>query len=548
MSLIRRTGLTRPVTLTIASVAIGALAFVTASSADARTVAAAPDRGALYIVQTAGAPLATYTGNVAGIPATKPADGAKLNPRAWNYGAYRNYLRAQRSTVMQHASVDSSKKLRDYDVAFNGFAARLTKTEAARLESTPGVVKVWKNTIHHIDTISTPSFLGLDGPNGVWQQQFGGVEHAGEGVIVGDIDTGFWPENPSLGPLPEPRPDQAIIDSKFFGTCVAGDDHPVTCNNKVIGARFYNAAGLGDNDPREFHSPRDFDGHGTHTATTAAGDNGVTATINGNVVGKVSGMAPAARIADYKALWEQPGAAGTASGSDVDLVNAIDDATGDGVDVINFSIGDNVDGFGLEELAFLNAAAAGVFVSAAAGNAGPGASTVDNAMPWETTAAAGTHDRSFSKTVTLGNGQTFTGVGVGAAVPSSGLVDALKSGLSTAAPGDAELCVLGTLDPAKVTGKMQARRERPHGQEQGGAAGRRRRHDPVQRDAQQPERRLPLRADGARGPGRGCRHQGVPRERGCRGDRLGERGRTGQGRGAGCCRVLVPRPVREQQR
>src|SRR5262249_53858401 len=141
-------------------------------------------------------------------------------------------------------------------------------------------------------------------------------------------------------------------------------------------------------------------------------------------------------------------------GSPADLVAAVNDAIGDGVDVINFSIGDNVDTFGFEELAFLNAAAAGVFVSAAAGNAGPGASTVDNAMPWETTVAAGTFDQSFPNTVTLGNGATYTGVGRGAAVPSSPLIDSVNAGLATAPAAQVELCFSGTLDPAKVTGKI----------------------------------------------------------------------------------------------
>jgi subtilisin family serine protease len=431
---------------------VAALAFATASSAEAQTAAATPDKGALYIVQTSGAPLASYSGNVAGIPATKPADGAKINTRTWNYTAYRSYLRAQRSDVLRKSGVDSSKKVRDYDVTFNGFAAKLTKTEVAKLESTPGVVKVWKNTIHHVTTVTTPSFLGLEGPNGTWAQQFGDVSHAGEGVIVGVIDTGFWPENPSFAPLSEPRPDQAIIDSKFAGTCDTGADHPVACNNKVIGARWYNAAGLGDNLPEEFHSPRDFDGHGSHTASTAAGDHGVTASVNGSVIGQISGMAPAARLSIYKALWEQPG--GTGSGSDVDIVNAIDDATADGVDVINYSVGDDNDAVGPSDVAFLNAAAAGVFVSAAAGNAGPGAGTVDNAFPWETTVAAGTHDRAFTKTVTLGNGASYTGAGFGPALGSSPLADAANSALAGSPAGAAELCTIGTLDPAKVTGKI----------------------------------------------------------------------------------------------
>src|SRR2546430_4000803 len=135
-------------------------------------------------------------------------------------------------------------------------------------------------------------------------------------------------------------------------------------------------------------------------------------------------MAPGARLAVYKVLWETGSGA---SGSDVDIVAAIDQAVADGADVINFSVGDAVDTFGPDELAFLQAAAAGVFVSAAAGNSGPTPSTVDNAMPWETTVAAGTHDVGYSKSVTQGNGAKYTGVGVGVAVPSAPLIDSARS-------------------------------------------------------------------------------------------------------------------------
>src|SRR5262249_24663032 len=133
----------------------------------------------------------------------------------------------------------------------------------------------------------------------------------------------------------------------------------------------------------------------------------------------------------------------------------IDDAVADGVDVINYSIsgstGSIIDPV---EIAFLNAAAAGVFVAASAGNNGPGASTVAHNAPWETTVAASTHDRGFSKSATLGNGTTYTGVGIGPAVPSSPLIDSVNAGLAGADPVQVELCFSGTLDPAKVTGKI----------------------------------------------------------------------------------------------
>ena len=138
----------------------------------------------------------------------------------------------------------------------------------------------------------------------------------------------------------------------------------------MIGARFYNASGADTANPNGHSSPRDYDGHGSHTASTAAGQP-VQATINGSDAGPLEGMAPGARLSIYKVLYEN--ATNTsASGGSVDIDAAVEDAVNDGVDVINFSVGDNVDDFGFDEFAFLNAAAAGVFVSAAAGNAGPG--------------------------------------------------------------------------------------------------------------------------------------------------------------------------------
>ena len=177
------------------------------------------------------------------------------------------------------------------------------------------------------------------------------------------------------------------------------------------------------------------------------------AVINGVTVGNVSGMAPAARIAVYKALWNQPD--GTASGATVDLVQAIDDAVADGVDVINYSIsGSRTSVIDPVELAFLFAAEANVFVATSAGNSGPGASTVAHNSPWLTTVAASTHDRLSTKTVTLGNGSTYGGLGVGPAVPSAPLIDSAAAGLPGANATQVRQCFLGTLDPAKVTGKI----------------------------------------------------------------------------------------------
>jgi subtilisin family serine protease len=415
-------------------------ALVTAAAGGAQAQAPAAQRATqLYIVQVAGDPLASNA-------STKPAPGAKVDAHSAAAKAYRAQLKADHDRVLRSAGVDAKQKRDDLTVAFNGFGAQLTGAQAAKLAATPGVVKVWKNEVVKLDTITTPQFLGLEGNGGAWRKQFGGDRNAGLGVVVGVIDTGFWPESPSFAALSEPRPDAGVIAGKFHGTCDAGQTNPVSCNNKVVGARWYNDSGLSAEG--ESLSPRDDDSHGSHTASTAAGNHGVAAIINGVQVGVASGMAPAARLSIYKICWS--GGCGT-----FDAVNAIDDAIADGVDVLNYSIsGSRTSVLDPVEVAFLNAADAGVFVATSAGNAGPGASTVAHNSPWLTTVAASTHDRNSTKSVTLGNGTTYNGVGVGPAVPSSPLIDSVNAGRAGADPAQVELCFIGALDPAKVAGKM----------------------------------------------------------------------------------------------
>jgi subtilisin family serine protease len=456
-----RIGQRRPVIVAGVVAAVTAFAALTTPAVHAQPVGVqVGSQEATYIVQMAGDPVATYRGGHPGIAATRPAAGAKVDSRAPNVRALRSRLRAQHDGALRGAKVDTARRVYDYSTTFNGFAARLTPAQAGALKGVPGVRGVWRNARHTVDTFSTPRFLGLSGKGGTWTRQFGNPSRAGEGVIVGVIDSGFWPENPSFAALPSPRPDQAIIDAKWRGTCDAGVESPIVCNNKVIGARYYNSGGRGI--PEEFESPRDFNGHGSHTAGTAAGNLNVPAAINGVPAGNVSGMAPAARIAVYKVLWHN--ASGNTTGGTDDILAAIDDAVNDGVDVINYSISGNqplvVDPL---EMALLSAAAAGVFVSTSAGNNGEnfGVSSVYHNSPWVTTVAASTHDRGAEKTLTLGDGRTFVGSGAGPGVAAKTLVDAADAALPVP-PGqhpaqwaeEAELCVLDRLDPAKVTGKV----------------------------------------------------------------------------------------------
>jgi subtilisin family serine protease len=230
--------------------------------------------------------------------------------------------------------------------------------------------------------------------------------------------------------------------------------------------RYYNSgfggnAGIDANQPWEYNSPRDFGGHGTHTASTAGGNANVPSTGPAAVFGPISGIAPRARIAAYKVCW-QTGGGGSGSCFTTDSVAAIDQAVADGVDVINFSISGSLTSFrDPVEIAFLFAADAGVFVAASAGNSGPTSSTVAHPGPWLTTVAAGTHNRATTGSVTLGNGVTYVGASVASAVGPAPLINSTSAGLPGADPTAVALCFaavdndgVAVLDPAKVAGKI----------------------------------------------------------------------------------------------
>lgn len=271
------------------------------------------------------------------------------------------------------------------------------------------------------------------------------------------FDTGIWPEHRSfsdvnLGPVP----------ARWKGICQAGVKFsPRNCNKKLIGARFFMkgheavaSAGpiSGINETIEFKSPRDADGHGTHTASTAAGRHSFGASMSGYAPGIAKGVAPKARLAAYKVCWKNSGC------FDSDILAAFDAAVNDGVDVISISIGG---GDGISSPYYLDpiaigsygAVSRGVVVSSSAGNDGPNLMSVTNLAPWVVTVGAGTIDRNFPANVILGNGRRLSGVSLYSGVPLNGkmfpLVYPGKSGvLSTS------LCMENSLDPNMVRGKI----------------------------------------------------------------------------------------------
>ncbi|TCC50932.1 S8 family peptidase [Kribbella capetownensis] len=396
-----------------------------------------------YIVQLDDAPVAEYGGDIAGLPATRVLPGAKLVKTAGQVVGYVKHLAEEREQVLK--AVPGATKLYDYSYTYSGFSAQMSYDEAVKLAKSSGVKSVEPNELQKQDTVDTPRFLGMDS---AWQQA-GGVDKAGDGVIIGVIDSGFVPERAGFAPMTTTKRSDAIVAKKWKGTCQAGEEAPVTCNNKVIGARYFDK-GIGSRPiAEEFKSPRDYGGHGTHTASTAGGNHGVEMSVMGRDYGKGSGIAPHARLAIYKVLWAVDQSGG-GSGTDADIVAGIDAAVADGVDVINYSVsGSGSTYVNATGLAFLRAAKAGVFVATSAGNTGPGESTVGKTYPWVTTVANGTHDRDIQTTVELGDGKSYTGAGIGAGTPSAPVILAKNAGAD-----ETDLCQAGTLDPAKVKGKI----------------------------------------------------------------------------------------------
>ncbi|XP_002452917.1 subtilisin-like protease SBT1.4 [Sorghum bicolor] len=302
-----------------------------------------------------------------------------------------------------------------YAHAATGFAARLTERQAAHLASQRPVLAVVPDETMQPHTTLTPSFLGLSPSSGLLPRSNGAAD-----VVIGVIDSGIYPmDRPSFAadaslPLPP---------SKFRGTCVSTPSFngSAYCNNKLVGARFFyegmkQRMGVAAfSEAEESLSPLDTNGHGSHTASTAAGSAGVDASFFNYGKGKAIGVAPGARIAAYKACWKHG-----CSGSDI--LMAFEAAIADGVDVISVSLGASkpkpkefyVDGIARGSF---SAVRNGITVSVSSGNFGPGEFTTVNVAPWFLTVGASTINRRFPASVVLGNGETFTGTSIYAGAP-----------------------------------------------------------------------------------------------------------------------------------
>ncbi|PHT39612.1 hypothetical protein CQW23_18466 [Capsicum baccatum] len=332
------------------------------------------------------------------------------------------------NTIATAGSQEGLRLIYSYHNVMKGFAARLSAEQVKEMEKKPGFISAWPQRKLILHTTHSPSFLGLQQNIGLWKDA-----NYGKGVIIGVLDTGIFPDHPSFSDEGMPPP-----PAKWKGKCES--DFTTKCNNKLIGARTY---------PTFSDSPIDDNGHGTHTASTAAGSFVKGANVYENAKGTAVGIAPLAHLAIYK-VCDSSGCA------DSDLLAAIDAAIDDGVDILSISIGSNSRSFYDDPIALgaFSAAKRGILVSCSAGNSGPSDSSLSNEAPWILTVGASTLDRKLKATVKLGNQKLFEGESAFHSKGHNSAFYPLFDPSRNATDFDSPYCGPGTLTDPKIKGKI----------------------------------------------------------------------------------------------
>lgn len=269
--------------------------------------------------------------------------------------------------------------------ALNGIVVELTPAEAAVIAARGDIALIEREQPQRLLAESDPGFIGADT---IWNgSATGGVMTQGEGIVVGIIDTGINWQSPSFAATAAGdgySHTNPLGAGNYLGLC--GPTPPNAdlghCNDKLIG--LYNFIDTSAN-----ASATDLAGHGSHTASTTAGNH--REALFGTGTFAVAGVAPHANVVAFVACNAD------GSCSPLAAAAAADQAVADGVvDVLNYSVSGGTSPWSdSASLAFLNATDAGIFVAVAGGNDGPSAQSINHVEPWTTTAAASTLDQTI---------------------------------------------------------------------------------------------------------------------------------------------------------
>ena len=311
------------------------------------------------IVQLKGDPVSKFS--------SKSAPGKKIDFNNNTVKSYRAQLSAQRNDFKQwlQTYAPKAKVTSQYDISLNAVAVQLNGTSLDTIKGAPMLQSVQYNALYHPDLSESHKIINADA---AWNAA-GGRSNAGAGIKIGDIDTGIDETHPFFDPA-------AFSYPSGFPKCDAADSATHKANQncehvspKVIVAKVFNNK-LNQNG---FDAAAVQD-HGTHTAGIAAGVTGQTAVVQGVSIDDMSGIAPGAWLGNYNVF---PGDVTNARSEDI--LNAVDAAIADGMDVLNLSLGGGYHGNNdLLAIGLDNAVEAGVTVAVAAGNSGPGGGTVES--------------------------------------------------------------------------------------------------------------------------------------------------------------------------
>ncbi len=381
-----------------------------------------------YIVVLRDTATAAFQGTEELSAPDRRADG-RLDVRGVATDQYVQFLQQQQAVFLQDASNLVGRNLdvlMQMQHAINAVVVTLTEDEASALAAMPEVRLMEPQRNYYLNSDVGPALIGAAG---IWNGSNTGGEPGtrGEGMIVGIIDSGINHDHPSFAAVSQPGTVEEYTHTNplgsgnFIGFCAEDPTNPdFVCNDKLIGAYDFTFDVVqGDPDALEDAVPDDENGHGTHVASTAIGN--VTTSNYLGADPQVSGVAPRANVIAYDVCYTEI-SSGRGLCPNVSTLAGINQAVADGiVDVINYSISGGA--FPWQEansLAFLNAVEAGIFVSASAGNSGPGPDTLGHQEPWVASVAAATHGRTFetvlldigsfnSLTVVQGTGPELTG-------------------------------------------------------------------------------------------------------------------------------------------